>query len=138
MCLTIRWPAASTWCIVWVRRSRAVVWMRSSASFPPSASIGSHALCQLTTIYVATRNLIYVELSQTETDEAKSGFSAKKCSMSQQPKTDPSGPPESPNLLTQGSRVIGHFVLLGVSPRCCGRGWCGGVRSSKLRRPSRG
>ena len=103
MCLTIRWPAASTWCIVWVRRSRAVVWMRSSASFPPSASIGSHALCQLTTIYVATRNLIYVELSQTETDEAKSGFSAKKCSMSQQPKTDPSGPPESPNLLTQGS-----------------------------------
>ena len=30
------------------------------------------------------------------------------------------------------------FRVAGVSPRCCGRGWCGGVRSSKLRRPSRG
>ena len=30
------------------------------------------------------------------------------------------------------------FRVAGVSPRCCGRGWRGGVRSSKLRRPSRG
>ena len=30
------------------------------------------------------------------------------------------------------------FRVTGVSPRCCGRGWCGGVRSSRLRRPSRG
>ena len=35
----------------------------------------------------------------------------------------------------QGYRT---FRVAGVSPRCCGRGWRGGVRSSKLRRPSRG
>ena len=39
-----------------------------------------------------------------------------------------------------GLRAEGYrtFRVAGVSPRCCGRGWCGGVRSSKLRRPSRG
>ena len=36
---------------------------------------------------------------------------------------------------SQGYRT---FRVAGVSPRCCGRGWRGGVRSSKLRRPSRG
>ena len=36
------------------------------------------------------------------------------------------------------SRGYRTFRVAGVSPRCCGRGWCGGVRSSKLRRPSRG
>ena len=35
----------------------------------------------------------------------------------------------------QGYRT---FRVAGVSPRCCGRGWRGGVHSSKLRRPSRG
>ena len=43
-----------------------------------------------------------------------------------------------------GRTVLGEFWgyrtfrVAGVSPRCCGRGWRGGVRSSKLRRPSRG
>ena len=38
------------------------------------------------------------------------------------------------------SQIWGYrtFRVAGVSPRCCGRGWCGGVRSSRLRRPSRG
>ena len=41
---------------------------------------------------------------------------------------------------SSGPQATGYrtFRVAGVSPRCCGRGWRGGVHSSKLRRPSRG
>ena len=42
------------------------------------------------------------------------------------------------DVCNNGSEGYRTFRVAGVSPRCCGRGWCGGVRSSKLRRPSRG